>query len=162
MTEMLNKEFSRKTFVKGGGALVVGFSLVGASLGAKSAKAIFNPDAALVDSWITITPDNIAILKTSQIEVGNGITTGFLQVMAEELDMSMGQVRHSPWDTNILVNSGDQFVIRFRGATDNSVTDVGFALDDVDVRGASVVPEPGTFVAIGIGLAGLALARRRK
>jgi len=63
---------------------------------------------------------------------------------------------------NILVNSGDQFVIRFRGATDNSVTDVGFALDDVDVRGASVVPEPGTFVAIGIGLAGLALARRRK
>ena len=27
MTEMLNKEFSRKSFVKGGGALVVGFSL---------------------------------------------------------------------------------------------------------------------------------------
>ena len=26
MTEMLNKEFSRKSFVKGGGALVVGFS----------------------------------------------------------------------------------------------------------------------------------------
>ena len=26
MTEMLNKEFSRKTFVKGGGAMIVGFS----------------------------------------------------------------------------------------------------------------------------------------
>jgi hypothetical protein len=29
------------------------------------------------------------------------------------------------------------------------------------IEGA-VVPEPGTFIAIGIGLAGLALARRRK
>ena len=31
MTEMLNKEFSRKSFVKGGGALVVGFSVAGAA-----------------------------------------------------------------------------------------------------------------------------------
>ena len=30
MTEMLNKEFSRKSFVKGGGALIVGFSVAGA------------------------------------------------------------------------------------------------------------------------------------
>ncbi|MDQ2985143.1 MAG: PEP-CTERM sorting domain-containing protein [Armatimonadota bacterium] len=63
---------------------------------------------------------------------------------------------------NIQVSAGDTFILRFRGATDNSVSAFGFALDDVDVRGASVVPEPGTFVAIGIGLAGLALARRRK
>ena len=27
MTEMLNKEFSRKSFLKGGGAMVVGFSV---------------------------------------------------------------------------------------------------------------------------------------
>jgi len=63
---------------------------------------------------------------------------------------------------NMIMNAGDTFVIRFRGATDNSVSDVGFALDDVDVRGASVVPEPATFVALGIGLAGLAMLRRRK
>ena len=30
MTEMLNKEFSRKTFVKGGGALIVGVIAAGA------------------------------------------------------------------------------------------------------------------------------------
>ena len=31
MTEILNKEFSRKSFLKGGGAMVVGFSLAGAA-----------------------------------------------------------------------------------------------------------------------------------
>ena len=38
MTEMLKKEFSRRSFVKGGGALIVAFSAVGAGLGAKAAK----------------------------------------------------------------------------------------------------------------------------
>ena len=32
MTEMLSKEFSRQSFLKGGGALVVGFSVAGAGL----------------------------------------------------------------------------------------------------------------------------------
>ena len=36
MTEMLKKEFSRKSFVKGGGAMVVGFSMVGAALAPRS------------------------------------------------------------------------------------------------------------------------------
>ena len=46
MTEMLNKEFSRKTFVKGGGALIVGMSVVGAGVGAKAAKAADDPYAS--------------------------------------------------------------------------------------------------------------------
>ena len=50
MTEMLNKEFSRKAFVKGGGALVVGLSLAGAAQAANDPKAAspthtgLNPD----------------------------------------------------------------------------------------------------------------------
>ena len=36
---MHEKEFSRKTFLKGGGALVVGFSLAGAGLGGKAQAA---------------------------------------------------------------------------------------------------------------------------
>jgi hypothetical protein len=39
MTEMLSKEFSRQAFLKGGGALIVGFSVAGAGLGAKTAKS---------------------------------------------------------------------------------------------------------------------------
>ncbi len=39
MTEILTSELSRKTFLKGGGALVVGFSMAGSLLGAKAAAA---------------------------------------------------------------------------------------------------------------------------
>ena len=40
------------------------------------------------------------MLKTSQIETGNGITTGFLQVLAEELDMDMSQMRYGLFNTS--------------------------------------------------------------
>ena len=76
MTEMLNKEFSRKTFVKAGGGLVVGFSLAGAATAnaatiAPSPNSQY-PPANQVDSFIEINPDNTANLFTSQVEIGNG------------------------------------------------------------------------------------------
>ncbi|HZO98120.1 MAG TPA: molybdopterin cofactor-binding domain-containing protein [Gaiellaceae bacterium] len=107
MTGLLQeRELSRKTFLKGGGALVVGFSLAGAGLGTGAARAAYNPDKAQVDSWLTIHPDNTIELKTSHIDPGSGITTGLLMVAAEELDVSMEQIRHSMWDTSLLVFSG--------------------------------------------------------
>ena len=106
MTGILSKEFSRTTFLKGGGALVVGFSLAGAAVGAKAAKAAYDPDKTRVDSWLTVNADNTITVKTSPIELGQGITTGVLMIAAEELDVSMKQIRHSGWDSDILVNSG--------------------------------------------------------
>ena len=37
---------------------------------------------------------------TSQIEVGNGITTGFLQVLAEEMSADMSQMRYGMFNKN--------------------------------------------------------------
>ena len=39
MTEILQKEYSRTAFLKGGGAMVVGFSIVGAGLAARTTSA---------------------------------------------------------------------------------------------------------------------------
>jgi CO/xanthine dehydrogenase Mo-binding subunit len=116
MTGLLHeKEFSRKSFVKGGGALVVGFSLAGgvagrasALLGPEAPNALppsasgYTPNLASLDSWITVNADNTIALKTSQIEVGNGITTGFLQVLAEEMNTSMSQMHYGQYNTNSL------------------------------------------------------------
>ena len=97
MTAFLERELSRTTFLKGSGALIVGFSLAGAAAAGRASAASgvtagSLPDPAQVDAWIRINPNNTVNLLTSQIEVGNGITTGFLQVLAEELDMDMSQM----------------------------------------------------------------------
>ena len=99
------KEFSRRTLIKGGGALIVGFSLAGAVTVGK-ASAAYLPDVTQVDSWLTVNGDNSVVLKTSHIDPGNGALTGFLMVAAEELGVDMSQIKHSMWDTNLIVNSG--------------------------------------------------------
>ena len=106
MTGLLHeKEFSRTSFLKGGGALIVGFSFLGAGLAGK-ASASYLPDVTQVDSWLTVNADGTVLLKTSHIDPGNGALTGFLMVAAEELGVDMAQIRHSHWDTNLIVNSG--------------------------------------------------------
>jgi CO/xanthine dehydrogenase Mo-binding subunit len=117
MTEMLNsdtlsREFSRKSFVKGSGALVVGFSLAGAGLAGKASADIvpspstYLPPTNQVDSWLAVHPDNTVSFRTSQIEAGQGVTTGFLMIVAEELDLAPAQVWHNGNDTWKVVNSG--------------------------------------------------------
>ena len=62
MTEILNKEFSRTSFLKGGGAMIVGFSLAGAAVagkaGAAASPAGYNPSLTQLDSWLRINADN--------------------------------------------------------------------------------------------------------
>ena len=99
MTEMLKKEFSRKTFVKGSGGMIVGFSLAGAAVAGKAGAATPSPATQYpptnqADSFLRINPDNTANLLTSQVEIGNGTPTGFLMIAAEELDMSLDQMTY--------------------------------------------------------------------
>ena len=106
--ETLDREFSRRAFVKGGGAMIVGFSLVGAAAGAKSAStagvdpyASMGPfDQGLVDSWIVVNADNTITLKAGKIELGQGTPTGLMMIAAEELDVAMSQMKWTIHDTN--------------------------------------------------------------
>ena len=99
---MHEKEFSRKSFLKGSGAVVAGASIVGAGVAGKASAAArpalagYNADPALVDSWLVVNADNTIILRQTKMETGNGITTGFLQVVAEELDHDIKLMRYGP------------------------------------------------------------------
>jgi CO/xanthine dehydrogenase Mo-binding subunit len=112
MTEILKKEFSRRTFVKGGGALIVGFSMAGAAVAGKAAHAAgptsagYSPDQTQVDSFLTLNSDNTWTIKWGQPEWGHGATTGISMLVAEELDVGMDQVKYPAPDTWVNGNGG--------------------------------------------------------
>jgi nicotinate dehydrogenase subunit B len=114
MTGLLHeREFSRQAFLKGGGAMLVGFSVAGASFGAKAAKAADDPyasngpyDQTQVDSWLIIHADNTASLKIGKVEMGQGTPTALLIIAAEELSMDFKQMKMITHDTNITPNQG--------------------------------------------------------
>jgi CO/xanthine dehydrogenase Mo-binding subunit len=101
MTDTIN--FSRRNLLKGGGALLIGFSLAGAGVeeAASTTRAAFAAprDLKQVDSWIAINADNTATLFLGKSELGQGITTGLLQIAGEELDLGMNQMSAALLDT---------------------------------------------------------------
>ena len=94
-----------QSFLKGGGALIVGISLAGN--GRKRAGGDrFDPfaspgpaDPNSVDSFISIHADNSASLNSGRINLGQQSTTGLMLIAAEELDMDFSQFRHIEFDT---------------------------------------------------------------
>ena len=108
-THQTNLNFSRRDLLKGGGALVVGFSMAsmpaGVALAARGdVAAPFDMNA--IDTWIAIHADNTATVYIGKGEFGQGNTTGLLQIAAEELDLDMSQVRSVQLDTNVVPNQG--------------------------------------------------------
>jgi CO/xanthine dehydrogenase Mo-binding subunit len=120
------KEFSRKSFVKGGGALVIGFSMFGAYAGAARADQTvppaadhpsagpFNsrgpqdylPDLTQIDTWITINADNTATITHGETELGHGTPTGITMLTAEELNMDFTQMWYAHPESWLNVTGG--------------------------------------------------------
>ncbi len=121
---------SRRSFLKGAGALVVGFNLAGAA-GPADALAQATPaeinrdtvtpkipdnpafDAAAqqklspnLDSWIEIAADGGITFYTGRVEIGNGVLTALSQIVSEELDVAFTQITLISGDTNIVPNQG--------------------------------------------------------
>jgi len=97
---------TRRDLVKGG-ALIVGFALTGRPPAATAATAVAGPpDPNLIDSWIAIHADNTATVYLGKCELGQGNTTGLLQIAGEELDLGMSQIRTARLDTNVTPNQG--------------------------------------------------------
>jgi CO/xanthine dehydrogenase Mo-binding subunit len=114
MTGLLNEQaFTRKSFLRGGGALLVGFS-VGAGLLAGEASARVSglsgvnagpPDPSQVDTWVAVHSDNTATIYPGLQELGNGSSTGLLQIAGEELSMDVSQLQYGVSDSNRTPNN---------------------------------------------------------
>jgi CO/xanthine dehydrogenase Mo-binding subunit len=97
---------SRRDLLKAGGALIVGFSFAGQATAAPAAAAARGtlagpPDPQRIDTWLAIHADNSATLYFGKCELGQGNTTGLLQIAGEELDLAVAQMSAVRLDTNV-------------------------------------------------------------
>jgi nicotinate dehydrogenase subunit B len=109
----MKRTISRRKFVVGTGALVVGFSgtsgitprivsaqVVAASLSPSLAKA------PRLDSWIKISASGAVTVLTGKVEIGQGIKTALAQIAADELDVAMDRVTVLTADTDNTPDEG--------------------------------------------------------
>src|ERR1700693_3846751 len=80
--------FSRRSFLQTTGALIVTFS-VGGMIETSEAQGLLeggvagSPPATQVDSWIAIAADGNVTAYTGKCELGQGISTAQIQLVAE-------------------------------------------------------------------------------
>src|ERR1700691_5332276 len=75
-----------KTGVQAGGALLVGFGVIGVENSAQAATTRNSLDATLPESWIEIHPDNTILIRKGKSDFGQSTTfTAYRQIVAEEL-----------------------------------------------------------------------------
>src|ERR1051326_6709463 len=105
-TWLADKTFTRDTFLKGGGALIVAAGLPGAAWpsAARGAPAMTQTwpvevDPAALDSWLAIHADGSVTAFTGKTELGQGNRTALAQIVAEELDVPFDRVRMVMGDT---------------------------------------------------------------
>lgn len=88
--DIFGATLTRRQLVKTGGALFVGFGLVGGlaestRLNASVPKNTLDP--TLPSSWVEIHPDNTILIRTGKSDFGQGTTfTAYRQIVAEELN----------------------------------------------------------------------------
>jgi len=103
--------FSRRTFLKSTGALIVTFSVAG-MYGTAEAQENFaggvagSPPLEQVDSWIAIGADGNVTAYTGKCELGQGIVTAQTQLVAEELSVPFSRVKLIYCDTSMTPDQG--------------------------------------------------------
>ncbi len=101
---------TRRDFLRGGGALVVSFAAgngvrrplgQGAPAGARA-----QTDPGQLDSWLAIASDGGVTAYTGKCELGQGMFTAQLQLIAEELSVPISQIRLVQCDTSVSPDQG--------------------------------------------------------
>ena len=102
--------FSRRDFLKGTGALVVGFSVLGrleiAGVPGKAAAQTLEIPLNQVDSWIAIGADESITGYTGKCEFGQGFRTVQYQLIADELYVPLERVNLIVCDTSLTPDQG--------------------------------------------------------
>src|ERR1700683_967361 len=102
---------TRREFAKEAGGLLIGFRLLDSGivprlLAAVPAESAETPSPARLDAWLRIEKDGTIRVFTGKSELGMGVKTGFMQIIAEELDIAPAQVDFVMGDTALTPDQG--------------------------------------------------------
>jgi CO/xanthine dehydrogenase Mo-binding subunit len=103
-TVLEREGLSRRRFLRGSGALIVGFTtarlapILGVAPESAEAQATRATDSQL-DAWLAIAADGTVTAFTGKCELGQGMFTVQTQLVAEELGVAVGRVRLIQCDT---------------------------------------------------------------
>ena len=103
----------RRHVLKGGGALIISFSLTRAFAQDQTVPAAAPPsppgslkNSPYLDSWIRIDADGVITVFTGKAELGQGFKTAFQQIAAEELNVPFASLKVVTADTKLTANEG--------------------------------------------------------
>ena len=112
LTADAQSALSRRDFVKRSGALIVAFSAarfateLGLTPESVSAQGINGVGSPQLDSWIAIGADGRVTAYTGKCELGTGLYTAQLQLVAEELSVPLDRVTLIQCDTSMTPDQG--------------------------------------------------------
>jgi nicotinate dehydrogenase subunit B len=109
MNKSTSMTLSRRQLLQASGSLMVSFAFLPAVLAQPRASLAGPPNAEQIDSWIAIHSDNTATVYIGFAELGQGASTALLQIAAEELDLSMEQIKTVGLDTHLSPNQGGTY-----------------------------------------------------
>ncbi len=94
----ITRRFFMLTGATIGGGLLLGVGAIATHLQTHNRVAVQrkgneDSDAAQINLWIRITPDNQIVLINPHTDMGQGTATGLMQIVADELDADWDQMR---------------------------------------------------------------------
>ena len=104
---MLSGKPNRREFLEATGILMVSFSLP-SFLRADAQSAVTSKTVALdeVDAYLTIDPSGRVTLYSGKVELGTGVSTALIQILAEELDVPLASTALIEGDTALTPAQG--------------------------------------------------------
>src|SRR4051812_17426991 len=100
------KTMKRRDFLKATGVLTVGFSLRGVGELAAQAPGFNGTGSNALDSWLAIAADGSVTVYTGKCELGTGLYTAQVQLIAEELCVPLNRVKLIQCDTALTPDQG--------------------------------------------------------
>ena len=99
---------SRRAMLKGGGALIVSFSLGSRLADEARAQSAAPKSVALteVDSYLVIDAKGAVTLYSGKVDLGTGVRTALAQIAAEELDVPFSRITVVQGDTAMTPEQG--------------------------------------------------------